>query len=58
MIVIRAETHILLLRIANREDTDQIAWVCPVCLGPLDRQLVFESLENLSFIKAGFPAAK
>ena len=40
MMVVRAGTHKMLVRIVNREDTctDQTAssnliWVCPVCLG-------------------------
>ena len=41
MMVIRAGINKLLVRIANREDPDQI-WVCLVCLGLFGRQLVFE----------------
>ena len=48
----------MLVRIANREDPDQIAslvfrssltWVCTVCLDLFDRQQVFEILENLLY---------
>ena len=40
----------MLVRIANREEPDQTTSseaVCTVCLGPFDRQLVFEILDHL-----------
>ena len=39
---IRAGAHKMLVRKANREDSDQTAWVSPVCLGICGRQLVFK----------------
>ena len=49
MWIIRAGIHNTPVRIANREEPDQTAslnWVCTVCLDLLDRQLVFEFLEQ------------
>ena len=49
----RARIHKMLVRIANREDPDQTAssliWVCTVCLGLFDEQLVFEILDPLQY---------
>ena len=42
--VFRAETHKMLVRIANREDPDL---GCAVCLCLFGRQLVFKILEHL-----------
>ena len=53
MVVIKAEIHELLVRIANREDPDQTlasATVCTVCLCLFGRQLVFKILEHLSYL--------
>ena len=51
--IIRAGIHIMLIRIANREDPDQTAsiWVCAICLGLVGRQLVLEILEHLLYVK-------
>ena len=59
MLVFRAGTHKMLVKIANREEPDQTAssearllifrnsLICTVCLGLFGRQLVFEILEHL-----------
>ena len=54
LLVFRAGIHKIDVRKANKEDPDQI-WVCPVCLGCLDRQLVFKIIEHLlyAFFKVG-----
>ena len=56
MLVIMVGIHKMLVIIANREVPDQTAserssliWVCTVCLGLFDRQLVFEILEHLLY---------
>ena len=51
----RAGSHQMIVRIADREDPDQIAssvrssliWVCIICLGFVGRQLVFKILVHL-----------
>ena len=54
--VINDELHKMPVEIANREDSDLTAswllrnsliWVCTVCLGLFDRQLVLEIFEHL-----------
>ena len=45
MLIIVAGIHKMLVRIANREDSDQTA--SAVCLDLFARQLVFEILEHL-----------
>ena len=48
MLVIRAGIHKMLLRIANREDSDQTAsevWVCTVFLSLFGRQLDVKILQ-------------
>ena len=59
MLVFRVGIHKMVVRIANREDFDQIRlllqkqsdliWVCTVCLGFFGMQLVFKILEHLPY---------
>ena len=49
-LVIRAGIHKIIVRIANREDTDQIA-PSDVCLCIFGKQLVFTIIEHLSFFQ-------
>ena len=64
MLVFRAGIHKIRVKIANREDPDQTAsleasliWVCSVCLGLFDRQLVFGILEHIPYMKMTIPTA-
>ena len=57
MLVFKAGILQILVRIANREDLDQIVsseavliWVCTVTLGTLRRQRMFKILKQLPYI--------
>ena len=54
ILIIRAGTHRMLVRIANRVDPYQTAslliWVCAVCLGFFGRHPVFEIFRTLTVI--------
>ena len=65
MLVIRATIHKLLAIIADRVDPDQTAsseerrnslrsspiWVCSVCIGISDCQLILDKVEHLPYTK-------
>ena len=49
-LVIRAGINKMHVRIANREDPDQTALVCGVCLSLFASELVFEILEHQLYV--------